>query len=292
MLIDVITDFIKGRLRKIGVVSDWLLNPCDAPLTLYIEKLPGALKDPVIMLLSFGFDDVARGALRPKGIYGKPHLRTRRGPLTRPLLPELGEEIGKRIPGAEEIKGRTVTKGEKLLWLGDTLIQRVLYYLLIFDFVTDSAYNLVSAVRADGFCLLDGHARAMYQANPLFWEPIDFTPLYMLDQTMPQYFRRVDRDESGQLRTPAPIRFRYFVAWRFRSFLNHPVVVTVRTEADPPHRQRFDHVIVPALGQNSLSISGVTRGSFFWSRPVPFTDSHFVQAQITGFVYASLAPVV
>lgn len=151
-IIEGISDYVQRRMGKWRSVLRWIDSGCEAPMAAYLETLPGALKDPIIMLLDFGLDDVARGALRPKGVYRKAHLRRRRSGQGKIGIPELGEEIGKRIPGTEQLRARRIGTLERSLWLIDGVIQRGLYYLLIADVITEFAYGWISGLRARGYC--------------------------------------------------------------------------------------------------------------------------------------------
>lgn len=147
-----ISDYVARRMGKWRSVLRFISSECDAPMMVYLETLPGALVDPLLTLLDFGWDDVARGALRPKGVYSCRRAKKRKSKWSKYGIPELGEEIGKRIPGAEQLKSRRVGSLERSLWLIDGAIQRALYWLMIADLVTDFAYGWVSAIRERGYC--------------------------------------------------------------------------------------------------------------------------------------------
>lgn len=166
-----IQEYISRRVREEmsqwRAVLDFATSECDAPMAVYLETLPGALKDPIIQLLSFGWDDVARGALRPKGVYRRSHIRRRRSGRRVPGIPELGEEIGKRIPGSETLRSRRVGALERSLWLIDGAIQRALYWIMITDLVSDFAYGWTSAIRKRGYCRQSGTQRVL--SSDLGW---------------------------------------------------------------------------------------------------------------------------
>lgn len=170
-IIEGISAYVQRRIGKWRTVLRWIDSGCDAPMTAYLETLPGALKDPIIMLLDFGLDDVARGALRPKGIYRKTHLRRRRDKRIPIGIPELGEEIGKRLPGAQALKARRVGPLEKSLWLIDGVIQRGLYYLLIADVATTFAYGWVTALKERGYCRESARGRIL-QSGRVYRAPV------------------------------------------------------------------------------------------------------------------------
>lgn len=163
--IEGISAYVQRRMAKWRSVLRWIDSGCDAPMAAYLETLPGALKEPIFMLLDFGWDDVARGALRPKGVYRKAHLRRRRSGKGKIGIPELGEEIGKRIPGSEQLRARRVGTLERSLWIIDNVVQRGLYYLLIADVVTTFAYGWVSGLRERGYCRESSIGRLLQQGR-------------------------------------------------------------------------------------------------------------------------------
>lgn len=170
-----ISNYVARRMGKWRSVLRFLSSECDAPMMVYLETLPGALVDPLLTLLDFGLDDVVRGALRPKGIYSCRRAKKRKSKWSKYGIPELGEEIGKRVPGTEELRSRRVGSLERSLWIIDGAIQRALYWLMIADLITDFAYGWVSGIRERGYCRQSGLARLAqqgrrYRANyPLEW---------------------------------------------------------------------------------------------------------------------------
>jgi hypothetical protein len=147
-----VPDFVQKRIERIGAISRFLAEQCNAPWTAIGDVLPGAAKDPVISLVTFGLDDVLRGYFRPKGLKGPRKFRRRQRWYNRPTIPEIGEEIGKRLPYVEEVKGRSFGTAEKFLWIADGAMQRALYYVMIFDVVLDTWYNSVIALQKMGYC--------------------------------------------------------------------------------------------------------------------------------------------
>lgn len=152
MLEALVSSFLRRRMEKIGAISRFIAQQCGTPWSAILDVLPGAAKDPVLGLLTFGADDIVRGYLRPRGLKGPRKFRRRQRWYNRPTIPEIGEEVGKRLPGAQEIKGRAVGTAEKLGWIADGAIQRALYYVMVFDAVLDTWYNSVLALQRQGFC--------------------------------------------------------------------------------------------------------------------------------------------
>ena len=142
-----------GIIKRINVVKDFIFMPCDASVGVYVETAIEPLGELIMTWLSFGMDDVVRGYARPKSLRGQKRYRPKKqktarkgGKVVRAEIPELGEEIGKVLPGAEEFRKRTVSTGVKNLWVVDGLIQRGLWYWLVVDSVTEFSYEWSSAI--------------------------------------------------------------------------------------------------------------------------------------------------
>lgn len=151
-----------GIIDKVNAVLKYFENPCDAPWTIYFETALPALGEAIITVLSFGFDDVVRGALRPGGLRSGRHFRGRKGGggLGR-AIPEVGEMLGAMLPGAKAAKQRSVTQGVKNLWLLDGVIQRALWYWLVADVTATFAFEWTSAINESRFCQAQGVGAAL-----------------------------------------------------------------------------------------------------------------------------------
>jgi hypothetical protein len=155
-----------GYYAKVNyVITSWA-RPCEAPWYIYIETLWPAALEAFITLLTFGWDDVARGYFRPRGLNMR---RTKKGKgkwrRAIPRFPELGEELGKRLPGAEEVKGEKWSALGKTLWRIDTVAQRALFWWLVADVTVDFAYNWTSLLYETEWCQASALGRFSYQAK-------------------------------------------------------------------------------------------------------------------------------
>jgi hypothetical protein len=159
---------LDGRVNY--VIDHWDVW-CDAPLAVYAETLWPAALDLFVGLMTFGMDDVIRGYARPKNLrsrsHGKRSNRGRRRP--RLGLPELGDEIGSRLPGARDMHNRKVTDGVRNLWLFDSALQRGLYYYMLADLGTEFAANWTSLLYDTQHCQKALHGRLHAYNN---WESI------------------------------------------------------------------------------------------------------------------------
>jgi len=153
-LLDSIVRWPHRLWRRVNTVVDVLQWQCQGTLLLYVRTALPALGQLVLGLLEFDWDDVARGAIRPYGPSGRRSLVAgARKPKWKIEIPELGEEIGKRLPGVRLIKANRYWRWTRALWLVDVLIQRALYYFLIIDLVSEFLYNWsVGILRAPEEC--------------------------------------------------------------------------------------------------------------------------------------------
>lgn len=154
-----------GYIDKVNTVVKFTQNPCNAPWTVYFESALISAGKQIIVLLSFGLDDIIRGYFRPRGVY-----QARRSPFgrrgkSRPrrgsIVPEIGEMIGKRLPGAERARGRSVTQGVKNIWIIDGVLQRLLWYWLVVDVTVDFFYTWATLVQESSFCQTADQGRAL-----------------------------------------------------------------------------------------------------------------------------------
>ena len=155
-----------GYFDKVNYVIDAWSCPCEAPWYIYVETLKPALLKAFITLATFGFDDVARGYFRPRGLGRRTGKRGGRGKGRGPIrFPEFGEEIGKRLPGADEVKGQNWSRAGKTLWRIDTLLQQGLFYWLVADVTVDLAFNWTSVLYETVWCQAAGQGRFSYSRD-------------------------------------------------------------------------------------------------------------------------------
>lgn len=141
------------RIRSLNAITLLIDNPCNEPWLVYWETALPALGEAWMVLLIFGGDDIIRGYLRPKGLYKrKPRHSIVIGGILGKLIPEIGEALGKRLPHAEKVKARKVTHGVKNLWIIDGVLQRILFWFMILDVLSDFLIAWESAINETRFC--------------------------------------------------------------------------------------------------------------------------------------------
>lgn len=153
-------DFWQRRIDRVNSVLKFFEDPCQAPWSVYFKLALPPLGNAAVTILTFGLDDIFRGYFRPHGVYAlKRTMRRRpRGRLARGLrqgIPELGEMVGRNLPGAERMAARGVSAGARALWLFDGVLQRYLFWWMLIDVLTDALYEWTTLIAETEFCKLD-----------------------------------------------------------------------------------------------------------------------------------------
>ena len=153
---------------KVNFVTDSWTTGCDAPWYIYIETMKPAALEAFIVLLSFGWADVARGAFRPKGLGRRTGKRKGRWNRRLPRFPEVGNAIGKGLPFGEQIQDYVKwSAGAKNLWLIDNALQAGLFWWLVADVAEDFAFNWTSLLYESYWCQPDPPGRFSYYGSGL-----------------------------------------------------------------------------------------------------------------------------
>ncbi len=141
---------------KVNFVIDSWSTGCDAPWYIYIETMKPAALEAFIVLLSFGWADVVRGRLRPRGLGRRSSKRKGKWARRLPRFPEIGNTLGKSIPVGEQLED-FIKWGNKtrFLWRIDNLIQAGLFMWLIVDVAEDFAFNWTSLLYDSYWCQPD-----------------------------------------------------------------------------------------------------------------------------------------
>ncbi len=157
-----------GYFDKVNYIIDAWANPCEAPWYIYAEALGPAALEAFIVLISFGWADVARGFFRPRGLNPR-RSQKRKGKWARriPRFPEIGNTIGKYLPGAERAKGIKYTEFGKTLWRIDGQIQHGLFWWLVADVTLDFAFNFTSVLYQTEWCKASDKGRFSWQTGGL-----------------------------------------------------------------------------------------------------------------------------
>lgn len=159
-------------LRDFERRLEWILQSlgdiCDAPITIWIQKLWPALGHLVLEWYAFDFQNLFVAYLRP-GIFAiegrsgrhwgggeKGKRRTGFGAAWEKLGEYVGwdpsEVLGKELWGAEELRARALPPGASFLWVFEGVIEKALYQWMVLDLTTEFVYNWMSAVEQTKYC--------------------------------------------------------------------------------------------------------------------------------------------
>jgi len=157
-----------GRFySKINTVIQFLEADCGSKWFVYVQTALPAVGELVLALVDFDWDDVARGFIRPYGPRTRAGLRLpSKGKIRLPDLPEVGEEIGKRIPGARIIKARAVHKLEKWFWVVDGVLQKLLFWWMILDLSATFFYHWALGIFHTSKCSGSGYGGMWNKRRP------------------------------------------------------------------------------------------------------------------------------
>lgn len=129
---------------SMNAIIDFYEYGCYPNWTVWVDTLWPCLGKAFLMLFDFGWGDILRGYFRPTYIRGGGGLT--RKPVRNRIKkagkvskikalaspPEIGNEIGKALPGSKKFQARKVTGAERLVWILDFQVQKVFWYWLIF----------------------------------------------------------------------------------------------------------------------------------------------------------------
>lgn len=150
-----------------NAVIDFVEYGCYPTWTVWLETLWPALGDVVLQLLDFGPGDVIRGYFRPNSTRGygglirgsrkkKPNKPSKTTGLARRVaVPEVGNEVGRKLPGSRMIRGRKVTGFETRIWQIDGVGQRLLWWWLVADVTNDFVVSWTTAIMESEACRRD-----------------------------------------------------------------------------------------------------------------------------------------
>lgn len=165
---------------------DWILNSltdmCDAPITVWIEKLWQPLGQLILAWYIIDLKNIFVAYMRP-GMYAiegrstrhwgrgeKGKKRTGFSKAWNRLGTYVGwdpnEVIGKGLWGAEELRARPLPPGAQFLWILEGVIERLLFWWMVLDLGSTFIYNWMSAVEQTEYCLASRDAMFFGQCGP------------------------------------------------------------------------------------------------------------------------------
>lgn len=134
------------------------MNPCAASPYIYIETALPVAGEALLQLLTFGLSDVLIGYAHPK--LNRGWRRTGKGNDDRRELsrdgekrrlrgkgfPEIGNELGKKLPGSAWIRAAQKSPKFAYFWVPVDIIEHGLFWFMIADIARSSIYNWSSDI--------------------------------------------------------------------------------------------------------------------------------------------------
>lgn len=176
---------------------DWIINSlsdmCDAPITVWIEKLWKPLGELILTWYALDLKNIFTAYLRP-GLFaiegrstrhwGRGEKGKRRTGFSKSWERvgtvvgwDPNEVLGKGLWGGDELRARPLPPGAQYLWIFEGVIERLLFYWMVVDLGTTFLYNWMSAVEETKYCLASRDAVFTGKMGPhpllgLFgWDP-------------------------------------------------------------------------------------------------------------------------
>lgn len=149
-------------------VIESLVDPCDAPWTLWVRTALRALLEALIWWLAFDLYQMVSAYARPRNAFkymrsnrksGKGEKagrakdkNTLRKYLSGALEFDPSAELGKRWPGADFFNGRRVGMGEATFWIAEGAVQRAFFYWAVVELGTQFFYRWSTLLNDTKFC--------------------------------------------------------------------------------------------------------------------------------------------
>lgn len=154
----------RRRPDAINYVRRYLIDPCDAPLTAYVQTFLQALLIALIQWYWIDFAQIVSGWVKParagslkrslrKGHRGHKSGRINKGRLLwHWLKTDWWDELGKRLPGSAAFTEVNYSRGATWVWTFHGLIERVQFYVFVAEVVNDFFVNWTSLMWQTRYC--------------------------------------------------------------------------------------------------------------------------------------------
>jgi hypothetical protein len=132
-----------GFLNRFQFIKSWFFNKCHSPWVLYLELAVQPTVEASHTLLMFDLGDVLRTVFRPHGTRTKRHGRKKPGKRGKKgeLFPEPNDVFLDDLRDWEELPGRKVDDGVKMLWTIDSIGQKWLGRLMLLEVAEEWLYK-------------------------------------------------------------------------------------------------------------------------------------------------------
>lgn len=150
--------------ERLDFIWRQLIDPCDAPLTLWIEKMLPHAWELILELYAFDMLNTFSESVKPR--LGPPTPRSRRHwgggkkgsrnnwrrGVGNALAFDPGQWLGERMPWSEDFRSRPMPPGTLAMWTIYGLLERVLLSWMVLDMSTEFAYRWASSMAQTRYC--------------------------------------------------------------------------------------------------------------------------------------------
>lgn len=178
-------------LEKINYVVQFAMDPCDAPMQIYVKSFEKAALKLLIAWFAIDMVQVFTGYVRPHGALRRPrgsgHRRSK-PPRSKPktwlskanrwLSFDPYDALGRNLPGGDDLSARKVHHGVHTLWSVYDHMQKIAYWVMVFNLTVDFFYDWASGVKESKYCQAQQqgwlHARGPddTMALPIYRRPV------------------------------------------------------------------------------------------------------------------------
>jgi len=167
-----------GIEEKVDYIVSQLIDPCDAPLTVWIEKLWPALGRLILAWYVVDLKNIFTAYLRPGAWLlesrSSRHMGGKKGKrgggawtvIGKVIAFDPSEFLGRHLAGADELRARPLPPGASWLWILEGVIERFLFYCMVVDLATDFAYEWISGVMETRYCQARDDAVFLGECGP------------------------------------------------------------------------------------------------------------------------------
>lgn len=162
-----LSDTADKEAQRLNFVWKQLMDPCDAPITVWAWAFWPAFKHLVLAWYAIDIKQIVRTAVRPKfrafSLRGRSHFGGRekgkrpggKGGKFNPLEFDPSGWIGDQLNPYDEWPGFGPAPGELWVWSIIDIFERVAYYWMVLDLGSEFLYEWASGVASSSYC----HAR-------------------------------------------------------------------------------------------------------------------------------------
>lgn len=144
---------VKPNDQRWNLITDFFIDPCEAPVWVYWEAAKPALAEFAMAILLVSPQEVAENYLKPNSPRGCMRRRKRKRTRRRiPFVQGVDEVIADKLPGRKLLAERKASALTHAIFAANELVERPLYWLMLIDLTEDFFYNWASGMIRSGHC--------------------------------------------------------------------------------------------------------------------------------------------